>query len=302
MWNSFKAEHGKAYTPSEELERFAIFHENLQFINEHNEKFARGEVSFEVGVNPFSDWTDAELARRNGFAPSAEVDSMETEVFVYPEGVSAPSSLDWRQKKYVTDVKDQGQCGSCWSFSTTGALEGQWAKAGKGLKSFSEQNLVDCDTSYDHGCNGGLPEKAYVYVEKNGIELEKDYPYTGHKGKCEFNKGKAVGSIKSWKRAPNKESELVNTLASVGPISIAIDASHRSFQMYKKGIYYEPSCSSYRLDHAVLLVGYGSEGGQDYWLVKNSWSTRWGESGYVKIARNKNNHCGVATQATYPLV
>lgn len=247
--------------------------------------------------------------------------------YIEPANVEVPKTVDWREKGAVTPVKDQGHCGSCWSFSATGALEAQhFRKTGK-LVSLSEQNLIDCSTKYgNNGCNGGMMDFAFQYIKENGgIDTEKAYPYEAIDDTCHYNP-KAVGATdKGFVDIPQgDEKALMKAIATTGPVSVAIDASHESFQFYSEGVYYEPQCDSENLDHGVscstlynpnqpinkisqsfqvLAVGYGtSEEGEDYWLVKNSWGTTWGDQGYVKMARNRDNHCGIATAASYPLV
>nr|ACF48469.1 cathepsin L [Triatoma brasiliensis] len=304
-WHVFKAMHGKTYKNQfEEMFRMKIFMDNKKKIEAHNAKYEQGEVSYKMMMNHFGDLMVHEFkALMNGFKMSP--DTKRNGELYFPSNSNLPKTVDWRQKGAVTPVKDQGQCGSCWSFSATGSLEGQvFLKTGK-LVSLSEQNLVDCSTSYgNNGCEGGLMDQAFQYVSDNkGIDTEASYPYEARENTCRFKKNKVGGTDKGHVDIPaGDEKALQNALATVGPISVAIDANHGSFQFYSKGVYNEPNCSSYDLDHGVLAVGYGTENGQDYWLVKNSWGPSWGENGYIKIARNHSNHCGIASMASYPLV
>lgn len=226
--------------------------------------------------------------------------------WIEPESVTVPKSIDWRKKGAVTPVKNQGHCGSCWSFSTTGALEGQLFRKTGELVSLSEQNLIDCSTTYgNNGCGGGLMDNAFTYIKENhGIDTEEAYPYEGKQGECRYKKSESAGQDTGFVDIPSgNERALVKALATVGPVSVAIDASHESFQFYHDGVYNPPDCDSHALDHGVLAVGYGTtDDGQDYYIVKNSWGTIWGKEGYVLMARNSQNECGVATQASYPLV
>jgi len=295
-------EHRKVYDEREVLYRFRIFQQNLDFVEQFN---SEGH-SFEVGMNQFADLTNSEFRERyTGFnRPLIHVQDPEHQ-YDYDSTQALPTSVDWRTKNAVTGVKDQGQCGSCWSFSTTGSVEGALA-LNYSLVSLSEQNLMDCSRSYgNYGCNGGLMDSAFKYIIANGgIDTEASYPYEMKTSyDCRYKAANKGASIKSYKDVTKgSESALQNSVAYHGPVSVAIDASQTSFQLYKTGVYYEPKCSSTSLDHGVLAVGYGTGSGGDYWIVKNSWGTSWGMQGYIEMARNKNNNCGIATQASFPVV
>lgn len=313
-WNAFKLQHRKKYdSETEERIRLKIYVQNKHKIAKHNQRFDLGQERYRLRVNKYADLLHEEFVHTvNGFNRTDSKKMLkgvrieEPVTFIEPANVEIPKTVDWRKKGAVTPIKDQGHCGSCWSFSATGALEGQhFRKTGK-LVSLSEQNLVDCSGKYgNNGCNGGMMDFAFQYIKDNGgIDTEKGYPYEAIDDTCHFNP-KAVGATdKGFVDIPQgDEAALQKALATVGPVSVAIDASHESFQFYSEGVYYEPQCDSENLDHGVLAVGYGTdEEGQDYWLVKNSWGTTWGDQGYVKMARNRENHCGIASCASYPLV
>jgi cathepsin L len=308
IWAAFKEEHGRVYADEEEQKRRNIFAENLKKIEIHNYLHAKGLKSFTLGINQFSDLTTSEFSSmvngykmRNMSDPSRPVGSK----YLSPNvPITVPDSVDWRTKGYVTPVKNQGQCGSCWSFSSTGALEGQHYRKAGTLVSLSEQNLVDCSKKYDnHGCEGGLMDNAFRYIKDNGgIDTESGYPYEAKDDVCRYKESLKGATDSGFVDVDQgSEEKLKEAVATVGPVSVAIDASHSSFQSYKSGVYNEPECTD-SLDHGVLVVGYGTDDGQDYWLVKNSWGTVWGEDGYIKMSRNKNNQCGIASCASYPLV
>jgi len=168
--------------------------------------------------------------------------------------------------------------------------------------SLSEQNLVDCSMR-NHGCNGGYPYEALLFTIRNGgLDTEASYPYEARQNRCRFDENNVGATISAARQiVRGSEEDLTKVLGTVGPVSVAIDAAHYSFQLYHSGIYNEPYCSSFRLDHGVLAVGYGTENGQDYYIVKNSWGQRWGEEGYIKMTRNSRNQCGIATMACYAI-
>lgn len=312
-WTTFKLEHNKAYESDiEERFRMKIYMDNKHKIAKHNTQYELNRVSYKLRMNKYGDMLHHEfVSTLNGFNKSINAQLRAKRLplgahFIEPANVALPKSVDWRQEGAVTPVKDQGHCGSCWAFSTTGSLEGQHFRRTGRLISLSEQNLVDCSGSYgNNGCNGGLMDQAFEYIKANGgLDTERSYPYEGENDKCRYNvEDKGAADVGYMDIPEGDEEKLKVAVATVGPVSVAIDASHPSFQFYSEGVYYEPDCSPEDLDHGVLVVGYGTDdNGQDYWLVKNSWSEKWGEKGYIKMSRNKMNNCGIASSASYPLV
>jgi C1A family cysteine protease len=290
----------------------SIFHkwiDNDKYIDLHNSNNA----TYTLGHNQFSGMDSEEFRSYLGFSGyvpmSNNLRSSSNSVH------SVPSSVNWVEKGAVTPVKNQGQCGSCWSFSTTGALEGAYyVKNGK-LPSFSEQQLVDCDNfqhgGKDHGCNGGLMDNAFNWISKNGgLCTEEEYPYvsgtTKTAGSCQTSCTLVDDSkIHSHVDVPkNSDSSMMEAVAQQ-PVAVAIEADQKDFQLYQSGVF-TGSCGT-KLDHGVLVVGYGTSNGEDYYLIKNSWGTTWGDNGYIYIGRgsqfnNGNGQCGVLMQASYPLL
>ncbi|XP_045612363.1 procathepsin L isoform X2 [Procambarus clarkii] len=313
-WDAFKLEHSKKYeTDVEDSFRLKIFMENKHKIAAHNKLYSTGQKSYKLRMNKYGDMLHSEfVSTMNGFhwnhTGSYRSNRLYTGAnFIEPDDdVVLPKSVDWREKGAVTPVKDQGQCGSCWSFSATGSLEGQHFRQTGKLVSLSEQNLIDCSTKYgNNGCNGGLMDYAFQYIKDNGgIDTEKSYPYDAEDENCRYNPRESGAEDTGFVDVrEGSEMALKKAIATVGPVSVAIDAAHDSFQFYHDGVYNEPECSSEQLDHGVLAVGYGTaEDGTDYWLVKNSWGTSWGDEGYIKMIRNHHNQCGIASAASFPLV
>lgn len=306
-WATFKKSYIKEYnSPEEEHYRRGVWKYHLEYIQKHNLEADRGVHSFWLGVNQFVDMPNEEfVAKINGYKMREGKDDSAATYLPPLNMGDLPDTVDWRDKGYVTPVKNQGQCGSCWAFSTTGSLEGQHFRKYGTLVSLSEQNLVDCSKPQGNmGCEGGLMDYAFTYIKVNkGIDTESSYPYEATDNPCRFKTQTVGANDTGFVDVTSKsESDLQSAVATVGPVSVAIDASHASFQMYSHGVYHSFLCSQTRLDHGVLAVGYGTQDGKDYWLVKNSWGDTWGEKGYIYMSRNKNNNCGIATQASYPTV
>lgn len=308
-WKAFKSTHVKSYQPGEENDRKLIFKENLLTIMEHNEEAQAGQKSYYLSVNEFTDMTHEEFMRKMTglMLPRGYLDRHKAMVsFGEPKPkVKLPREFTWRAQNIVTPVKNQMQCGSCWGFAATGALEGQWAKASGNLISLSEQNLVDCSSSFgNQGCNGGWPNSAFDYIINNGgINEEACYPYTAMEDTCNYDETCNTANMTSYTTIPyGREEELSQLLYTKGPLAICIDAGQPDFQSYAGGVYDNQNCRPDGINHAVLVVGYGTEAGKNYWLIKNSWGSSWGENGYIKIAKTGKNLCGVATLASQPII
>jgi C1A family cysteine protease len=304
QFTRFQERFNKKYETIVEFEsRFQIFKENLRGIIQHNMDKTQ---NFTMAVNQFTDLTQTEFKEKYvGGLKSVEVGSYGCKSF--SSGASGlPDSIDWRAKGAVTSVKDQGQCGSCWTFSATGAAEGAWAISKGQLIDLSEQELVDCATGINygsHGCSGGQMEGAFKYLIEHGQCTLASYPYTAKDGSC--HSCSAVAHFSSCSDVKPNDQLSLKAAVSTQPVAIAIEADTRYFQSYSSGVLTSSSCGT-QLDHGVLIVGYGVENGQKYWLVKNSWSASWGENGYVKIARSDSTNdagiCGIAMDPSFPSV
>ena len=286
---------GKSYGTKAEFEfRKAIFAEKLAFIEAWN---ADETNTSTVGINQFTDRTDAEMKKMNGYK---HVETAKN--YTVFDDSNLEATVDWRTKGAVTPVKNQGQCGSCWAFSTTGAVEGADFITTGTLTSLSEQQLVDCSGSFGNmGCNGGLMDNAFKYIMKSSLETESDYPYTARDGTCKYVATKGVGKVTGYSDVtPNSPSQLQAAVAK-GPTSVAIEADQMVFQGYTGG-FITKGCGT-NLDHGVLAVGYGTDAtAGDYFIVKNSWGASWGSQGYVNIAANTKNGnvCGILSAASIP--
>jgi len=287
----------KSYAPEEFFYKYGVFKTNYEFVQAHN----AGNHTWEVELNKFADLTSGEFKLLfTGYKPELRRDARnpvrtlgELRIGAYPSG-----SLDWTSKGAVTGVKDQGQCGSCWAFSTTGSIESVVQLHHGHLTSLSEQQLVDCAGSYGNaGCNGGLMDNAFKYAEKNGLCTETAYPYTAKDGTCKATSCTASvdSKIASYKDVAHTEAYL-GAAVDINPVSVAIEADQSGFQLYKSGVFCG-TCGT-ALDHGVLAVGYGDEGTTPYWKVKNSWGTSWGEAGYIRMCRGSDK-CGIANEPSY---
>jgi len=302
LWSAWKVQHKKSYSVAEEAVRFGIFIENFNKIHRLNSE-TEG-VTF--AVNKFADLTATEF--KQIYASGANFENHRKEVarnsLRRNLNVDAlPDSVDWRNKGAVTPVKDQGQCGSCWAFSTTGVLEGfNYVNNGE-LLSFSEQQIVDCASAAGYGCQGGWPYLAVQYAAQNGLELESDYPYTAKDGTCSFDASKAHKVNSNYQFVTPKSTDQLKSALVNFPVSVLIEADQDTFQFYKSGVL-ATGCGA-NLDHAVLAVGYQKVGVLEAFIVKNSWGTSWGSDGYIFIStiqqiNNGQGVCGILAQPMIP--
>jgi len=297
LFGNWMSQHNKVYTHDQFFHRFQVFKANLDAITLHN----AGNSSWTQAMNKFGDMTRAEFLAAHtglkGMKPHHRAGSERP-------APADPTPFDWNDKGAVTPVKDQGQCGSCWAFSTTGSLEGAWKLLSKKKKlvSMSEQQLVDCSSSYgNQGCNGGLMDQAFNYIKDKGICTEESYPYTATGGQCEESTCTPVfgaNVLQAYTDVSQGSEDDLLKLLKKQPVSVAVDAN--SWQFYQGGVMEQ--CSFSQLDHGVTLTGIGSDSGTLYWIVKNSWGTGWGSSGYIFIPYpgDDQSNCGISQAASAP--
>jgi len=299
----YMSEHKKWYTNTEEYHmRRQIWQKNLDRIEEHN---AKPDATFKMAMNHLGDYTDDEIQML--LMPKRAPGHVSSATHTHKvSGQPLPDMVDWIAKGAVTSVKDQGICGSCWTFGTAGSIEGAWFLSSGDLLHLSEQQILDCAWGeWDSGCDGGEADTAMQWIMDNGgMATERAYPYMSTDHFCAASERGSGVRLTGYANVTGGELALQDAVATKGPVAIAIDAAHPEFEYYSSGVYYNPACKNGTddLDHEVLIVGYGTENGQDYWLVKNSWSTHWGNNGYIKMSRNRDNNCGIATDPNYPIV
>merc|ERR1712168_1424243 len=300
---AFKAKWGKNYSAEENDVHMAAYLKKVEFINNHNAEYDQGKHTFWCGVNEYSDMTDAEYDARNGILLPEEPISGPVRS---GDPATAPDAIDWREKGAVNPVKNQGHCGSCWAFSAMGALEGLTFLTGpsKGiLPVCAEQQLVSCDTG-SHGCQGGFPNKCYDYVAEQGewgIKTEESYPYTANNTECDYQKTNSTEDVAAVCTLGNHhvdktDEALQEAVGNVGPISICLAAGSKAWGQYKGGIFDSDECGT-TINHGVAAVGYNRE--ENYWIVRNSWGSSWGEEGYIRIVMHKNM-CNMLQHSVYP--
>jgi len=301
LFTKWVTQHSKTYEIETFFKRYNIWKQNLDLINTHNSQ----NHSFEMGMNRFGDLTFEEFSSMSkGYRPRTRTTLYPPHVPITEKLVGAGGSLDWRQSGVVNPVQDQGQCGSCYAFSAVASAETAWKikNSAKPLPKLSEQQVVDCSRSFgNEGCNGGLEQDVFKYIiSAKGLAANSKYPYTGRDGTCRASSNTPLATITSYKDITKNNEAAMMTAVQLGVVSIAIDASH-AFQFYTRGILDSTSCGV-NLDHAVNVVGYGTDSatGKDYWIVRNSWGSTWGESGYCRMVRNKNM-CGMLLDASYPI-
>ena len=295
-FQSFMNSHKKEYKDEAEYNaRFRIFRDNLAYIRVFN---SLGK-DWTLGVNHLADLTGEEFkSMYTGY-----IHRESSKNYADLSSVSAPTSVDWTTKGAVTPVKNQGQCGSCWAFSTTGSVEGAWFLAGHSLISLSEQQLVSCSGTYgNQGCNGGLMDNAFKYIVANGIALESTYPYAGKTGTCNKSLASQVAAkISSYKDVTPDSPTALEAAIATQPVSVAVEADQSAWQLYNSGTV-SSNCGT-SLDHGVLAVGYDTTASPPYYKVKNSWGPSWGLAGFIQIAITSGKGvCGIQMQPSYPVV
>ncbi|XP_016972204.1 procathepsin L [Drosophila rhopaloa] len=309
-FGDFLSQSGKTYlNAADQALHEGAFAATKNLVDAGNQAFAQGTATFKQAVNAFADLTNAEfLQQLTGFKrnPAAKARAAASLKQVELPPTPVPDSFDWREHGGVTPVKFQGTCGSCWTFATTGAIEGHTFRKTGTLPNLSEQNLVDCGPSEDfglNGCDGGFQEAAFCFIDEvqKGVSQAETYPYLDRTDTCKYDDSKAAARVQGFGVIPPKdEEELKKVVGTLGPVACSVNGLE-TLKNYEGGIYNDNECNQGEPNHAILVVGYGSENGQDYWIIKNSWDDTWGEKGYFRLPRGQN-FCLIADECSYPVV
>jgi len=299
LFSLWKLQHNKFYSSQEENLRFTVFSDNYNFILNHN---AHQKSSYTLALNKFADLTQQEF--KTLYTHTIQPSTTPKNVAITATTLTdLPDSVDWRQKGAVSAVYDEGICGSDWAFAAVGGLEGLYFNIHGNLVLLSEQQLIDCSSAFgNQGCQGGSIDPAYQYVTQYGIESAASYPYLQEQNTCLYNESQVVLSISGFTDVPVNDNYQLQVAVAQQVVSAAVEADGQGFQFYSGGIYSDPACGTV-LDHAILIVGYGSQNGSDYWIVKNDWGSSWGLEGYIWLARTADSapgQCGIAQGASYP--
>ncbi|XP_041675627.1 procathepsin L-like [Drosophila eugracilis] len=309
-FDDFLEQTGQAISEADRTFREGIFAATKNLVDAGNQAFVNGIFTFHMAVNAFADLTREEFIKKyTGRIRSSESDAhtaVSNKKVDFLDDSPAPDSFDWREKGGVSAVKNQLTCGACWAFATTGAIEGHTFAATGTLPDLSEQNLIDCGPREDfglNGCKGGFQEAALCWISENqkGVSQAESYPYVNSKESCKFQPNELGAHVSGFGVVPPGDEEVLKrVVATLGPVACSVSVSN-SLQFYGSGIFNDEKCNELDLAHSILVVGYGSENGKDYWIVKNSWDTTWGEKGYFRIRRGKNL-CKIADECSYPVV
>jgi len=302
LWGPWKAAHNKVYSETEETARFAIFLDNYK----HILKFNSENTSVKLALNKMADISKEEFKQKYLGLAVKESDSkyIRVNTVKLPELGDLPQTVDWNAQGAVGPVKDQGQCGSCWAFSTVGALESyHYIQYGGDMLSFSEQQVIDCARESNFGCNGGFPYTAFEYASINGLQLESDYPYAEEQGACQYSKDKARQVNIGYSFVQTQSKDMLKVALAITPTVVAVEADQSIFQFYSKGVI-GFGCGK-KVDHAVLAVGYDIVDDAEAYVVKNSWGTTWGVNGYFYLSTDPSLNggygaCGVLSQPVFP--
>ncbi|CAG9833885.1 unnamed protein product [Diabrotica balteata] len=308
VWTEFKTKHSKNYSVHEEQTRFSVFQENLRKIEQHNARYKKGEVSYFLNITKFADWTKEEVQKFLKPLPKNQLAFKTVEQ--NPVGADYPTSFDWRDHGAVSEIQDQGLCLSGWAFAAAGAVEGRYAALKKELIALSSEELIDCSTYENPKCDkGGIAEYSYYYIQGSGLSSAEQYPYTATNSVPSTCYGKNITNkpiqpFGNFGTIQQTEDAIKGFIADLSPISTHVQVIE-DWLLYGGGVYDNPKCGNglATLNHGILAVGYGvdEKEGKEYFTLKNSWGSDWGEEGYIRVVRNKKQ-CGISTRASFPIL